>query len=262
MQRLALVTGANRGIGFEVCRQLARRGFRVWLGSRDAAAGRQAAELLRGEGLPVESVKLDVTSDAESAAVAQRLAEAQTPLAVLVNNAGASFQGFDADVARRTLDANFFGPMRVTDVLLPALDSEARVVMVSSGMGELSGIGRALRPCFDPPPRRSELVASMHRFVDDVRTGDHERRGWPSNAYRVSKAGLNALTRIYAAALGESHPRVKINSVCPGWVRTRMGGAGASRSVEEGAAGIVWAATLPPDGPSGGFFRDCRAIAW
>lgn len=102
----------------------------------------------------------------------------------------------------------------------------------------------------------------MRQFVEDVGRGDHERRGWPSNAYRVSKVGLNALTRIYAAQLAKTHPKLKINSVCPGWVRTRMGGQSASRSVEEGAHGIVWAATLPADGPTGGFFRDGQRISW
>jgi NAD(P)-dependent dehydrogenase (short-subunit alcohol dehydrogenase family) len=205
---------------------------------------------------------LDVTSEGDVASVARRLAESQTKLAALVNNAGASFKGFDWQIAQQTLDANFFGPMRVTDMLLPALEPDARVVMVSSGMGELSGIGSQLRSRFDPPPPRSELVALMRRFVEDVGRGDHERQGWPSSAYRVSKVGLNALTRIYAAQLGKTHPELKINAVCPGWVRTRMGGQGASRSLEEGARGIVWAATLPADGPTGGFYRDGQRIGW
>jgi NAD(P)-dependent dehydrogenase (short-subunit alcohol dehydrogenase family) len=179
-----------------------------------------------------------------------------------VNNAGTSFKGFDAELAERTLRANFYGPMHLTDALLPALDPRARIVMVSSGMGELSCLGSELRGRFDPPPERDELIALMRRFVDDVRSGHHERQGWPSNAYRVSKVGLNALTRGYADRLVSTHPEVKVNAVCPGWVRTRMGGPSAHRSVEKGADGVVWAATLPADGPSGGFFRDARAIDW
>jgi NAD(P)-dependent dehydrogenase (short-subunit alcohol dehydrogenase family) len=210
----------------------------------------------------VEKVSLDVTSNAEVASVAARLRDSGERLTALVNNAGTSFKGFDADLADRTLQANFFGPMRVTDGLLSALEPNARIVMVSSGMGELSGIGPEMRGRFDPPPALDGLVALTREFVDDVRRGDHESRGWPSNAYRVSKVALNALTRLYAEALSESHPDVKINAVCPGWVRTRMGGPNAHRSVEQGAQGIVWAATLPTDGPTGGFFRDAKRITW
>jgi carbonyl reductase 1 len=100
----------------------------------------------------------------------------------------------------------------------------------------------------------------MKEFVDSVRRGQHRRDGWPGNAYSVSKAGMNALARVMAPALKARG--ILINAVCPGWVRTDMGGQGAPRSLEEGAAGVVWAATLPPDGPSGGFFRDGRRIDW
>jgi carbonyl reductase 1 len=134
-------------------------------------------------------------------------------------------------------------------------------VMVSSGMGELSGLPPALRARFmDPEMDRAGLDALVRSFVDEVRAGSHRAGGWPSNAYRVSKVALNALVRLLAPTVATR--RVKVNAVCPGWVRTRMGGPGASRSVEEGAASVVWAATLGLDGPSGGFFRDGRAIPW
>jgi NAD(P)-dependent dehydrogenase (short-subunit alcohol dehydrogenase family) len=133
--------------------------------------------------------------------------------------------------------------------------------MVSSGMGELSGLGAELRAQFAVENlSREALAALVERFVSDVGVGGRRRSAWPSDAYRVSKVALNALTRILAKELG---PRgVHVNAVCPGWVRTDMGGSGAPRSVERGAEGIVWAATLGPEGPNGGFYRDGRAIAW
>ena len=112
----------------------------------------------------------------------------------------------------------------------------------------------------DAVPFRERLVALMNRFVDDVAAGRHAAAGWPSSAYRVSKIGLNALTRVLSRELAPRH--IRVNSVCPGWVRTDMGGAGAARSVEEGAASVLWAARLGRDGPTGGFFRDGNPVEW
>jgi NAD(P)-dependent dehydrogenase (short-subunit alcohol dehydrogenase family) len=126
-------------------------------------------------------------------------------------------------------------------------------------MGELSAYSSELRTRFlDPELDIGALVALIEEFVAGVKVNQHERHGWPSSAYRVSKAALNALTRI----LARDSARVRVNSVCPGWVRTDMGGRGASRDVEQGAHGIVWAATLGEGGPHGGFFRDGKPIAW
>jgi carbonyl reductase 1 len=242
--RTALVTGANRGLERETARQLAARGLRVIAASRDGAAGE----------------RLDVSGDASVAALAKKLAAEHVTIDVLVNNAGVALKGFDAEVARRTLDVNFFGPLRVTEALSPLCPDGGNVVMVSSGMGELAGFTpRARARLSDPGLSRDGLVALMRSFVDDVAAGRHTQAGWPSSAYAVSKAGLNALVRILARELAGR--RIRVNAVCPGWVRTDMGGPGASRSVEKGAASIVWAAAAE-DGPTGGFFRDGKPIPW
>ena len=263
----ALVTGANRGLGLETARQLAASGLRVIATSRDPGDASAAAAALAGkvdagavEPLPVA---LDVADPASIAAAADHLRGAATSIDVLVNNAGVSLDGFDARVARATLATNFFGPLRVTEALLPLMSAGGVVVMVSSGMGELGGLDPGLRARFtDAALTRDALVDLMDAFVADVAAGRHRERGWPSNAYRVSKIGLNALVRVWAPQLAER--RIAINAVCPGWVRTDMGGRGASRSVDKGAASIVWAATHPAggSGPTGGFFRDGRAIDW
>jgi carbonyl reductase 1 len=203
---------------------------------------------------------LDVTSKAHIDALEERV---RNGLDILVNNAGASFDGFNADVAQRTLDVNFFGPLNVTDALLPRLRANATIVMVSSGMGELSHVAPQLRERFDSPTLdRATLVELMQSFVRDVAAGAHEKNGWPSNAYSASKVGLNALTRVLARELASDPRGILVNAACPGWVRTRMGGASAPRTPEQGARTPVWLALLPKDGPSGGFFRDERAIPW
>jgi NAD(P)-dependent dehydrogenase (short-subunit alcohol dehydrogenase family) len=261
--RTVLVTGAPRGLGFETCRQLAELGYHViFTGARPPEAVRAAAAPLVARGLSVEPlpVSLDVSAPASVAAAAEHLRAAGTAVDVLVNNAGVSLHGFDADVARGTLAVNFFGPLRLTEALLPLIPDGGGVVMVSSGMGELAGLDPRLQERFtDPALTRDGLVALMESFVADVAAGRYRARGWPSNAYRVSKLGLNALVRVWAPELAKRH--VLINAVCPGWVRTDMGGPGASRSVEKGAASIVWAATRQGE-PTGGFFRDGRRIEW
>jgi NAD(P)-dependent dehydrogenase (short-subunit alcohol dehydrogenase family) len=208
-----------------VCRQLARLGLTVLLGARDAGRGARASRQLGGG--PISPIVLDVADDESVQAAAAGIEH----LDILVNNAAILYdtwqRGVDADLdrVREALDTNLLGAWRVTQAVLPLLRASpaARIVNVSSGAGALTEMGA----------------------------------GTP--AYRTSKAALNALTRILAAELrGDA---ILVNSVCPGWVATDMGGAGG-RPVAEGAAGIVWAATLPDDGPTGGFFRDGRAIDW
>jgi carbonyl reductase 1 len=251
----ALVTGANRGLGFETAKELASRGWNVVIAARELDAARNAVQAI---GAQARAVRLDV---ADPEAPSRALAElADVPdFDALVNNAGTSFDGFDAGVALRTIETNYRGAVRVTDAFRPRLSPTANIVMVSSGMGELRHVSPELRRrLLDQLLTFEMLDALVLDFVDRVRAGG-ELGGWPQNAYSVSKVALNAATRLFAQDLPSGQ---RVNAVCPGWVRTRMGGPGASRSVEKGASGIVWAATLGEGGPNGGFFRDARAIEW
>jgi NAD(P)-dependent dehydrogenase (short-subunit alcohol dehydrogenase family) len=254
--RLAVVTGSNRGIGYEITRQLVKSGLRVIATARDATAGAKAAAEVGAE-----FHALDVASATSIDAFATHLAQKEGGLDVFVANAGIALDGFNADVARRTIDVNFYGAMRLTDKLLPLFRPGARIVMVSSGMGELSGVGPDLREQFAAPNLdRQGLVGLVERFVTEVGAGTHAKSGFPSSAYRVSKVALNAYVRVLARELSSDPRRILVNATCPGWVSTRMGGASAPTSVEDGARTPVWLALLPEGGPSGGFFREQKAI--
>ena len=229
--RVALVTGANRGIGFEVCRQLAAAGFVVLLTVREATKAQAAAEALSSVGR-VEPLVLDVANADSIAKAAEEVASQYNCLDVLINNAGIHYDTWekveDADIEGTVTEAirtNLLGPWRTSKAFLPLLGRSraGRIVNVSSEAGSLAQMGAG-------PP-----------------------------AYQVTKAALNALTRTLAGELLET--RILVNAVCPGWVATEMGGAGG-RPVEDGAAGIVWAATLPDGGPTGGFFRDGKPLPW
>jgi NAD(P)-dependent dehydrogenase (short-subunit alcohol dehydrogenase family) len=260
--RRIVVTGGNRGIGLEVVRQLARLGHLVVLASRDPTKGERSKEALAKEHLEVEVVPLDVVDPASISAFGALIARRFGTIDGLVNNAGVSMSGFDERVARRTIDVNFFGPLRVTEALLPVLRAPgATIAMVSSGLGSISAVSPSLAAEFmDPALSLPALIALVESFVDDVKAKVHAQRGWPSSAYAVSKVALNALVRVFGKQLA---PRgILVNAINPGWVRTDMGGAGAPRSVEEGADTVTWAATLGPDGPSGGVFRDRAPTGW
>jgi len=234
--RIALVTGANRGIGLEIVRQLSRGGLTTVLAARNPAKGEAAAARLKSEGIEAPVVAIDVT-DGENvrAGVADVLGRFGR-IDVLVNNAGILKEGFapeDASVFEAPIDlvmltfaTNTVGPLRMIEAIVPGMRARGygRVVNLSSGAGQLSDMGS----------------------------------GFP--AYRMSKAALNALTRLTAAELGPGN--VKINAMCPGWVRTELGGPNATRTVDKGAETAVWLATLPADGPSGGYFRDMKPIPW
>jgi NAD(P)-dependent dehydrogenase (short-subunit alcohol dehydrogenase family) len=227
--RVALVSGGNRGIGLEVCHQLAQRGIMVVMGSRDAEQGREAAAGLP-EGVVVH--QLDVADPESVDRLARSVEEEFGQLDILVNNAAISNDegqsGADADLDRvkGALEANLFGAWRLCEVAIPMMrrNGYGRIVNVSTGLASLEDMGGG------------------------------------SPGYRVSKTALNVLTRILASELRGSG--ILVNAVNPGWVQTDMGGSSATRTVEEGAEALVWAATLPNNGPNGGFFRDREPVAW
>jgi len=230
--QVALVTGSNRGIGFETCRQLAGAGIRTILTSRKATEGEQAADLLKAEGLDVVHHPLDVTDLKSIEGLIGYLSEGVGRIDILVNNAaiyldeGESIFRIGTETMRMTMETNFYGPFHLCRALVPLMRRHAygRIVNVSSGYGSLSGM-----------------------------------KG-KTAAYKISKAALNALTRIVADEVKGYN--IKVNAVSPGWVRTDMGGAHAPDSPEKAAAGIVWLATLPKDGPTGGFFEHRKPVPW
>jgi NAD(P)-dependent dehydrogenase (short-subunit alcohol dehydrogenase family) len=254
---LAVVTGANRGLGLAVAEGLARGGHRVLLAGRKADLLAREAKRLRGAGFDVTPLELDLC-DPDSIDAAAAALGGESPIDVLVQNAGVYGQDSDREAARRTLATNLVGPIRLAAALSPRLGNGARVVLVSSGMGELSCLPAAWRREVERARDDEELVAVADRFVATVEA--RREPGAATLAYRVSKALLNRLARRLAVDLA---PRaILVNAVCPGWVRTDMGGAGATRSIEEGARGILLATRLKRDGATGEFFRDGKPIAW
>ena len=233
MKRVALVTGANRGVGFEICRQLGAAGYAVVLTARDPERGDRAARTLRREGLEAHCQTLDVTVPNGARQAAAFVAAELGRLDALVNNAAIaidprdSLEAVDPDVMRRTLETNLMGALRCCQAFLPLMRQQGygRIVNVSSGRGSFSRLA-AGGPC-----------------------------------YRISKTALNAMTVILADEVKEAN--ILVNAMTTGWVRTRLGGLlSAPRSIAEGADTAVWLAMLPDDGPRGKFFKDREEFPW
>ncbi|QNL22759.1 SDR family oxidoreductase [Hyphobacterium sp. CCMP332] len=229
MSKIALVTGGNRGIGFEVCRQLGQMGFKVIIGARKVADGKKAAEILKAENLDVTFQPLDVQDEDQIGFIAAWMEMEFGALDVLVNNAGIGVGNkglvdVDLDEIRKIMEINFYGPIKMSRMFIPLLKkSKGRIINVSSGMGAISDMGTGYA------------------------------------GYRLSKAGLNVQTMLLA---NELEPYgVKVNSVCPGWVKTEMGGSSAPRDVIQGADTIAWLAS-EENIPNGKFLRDRKVIDW
>ncbi len=240
-EKIALVTGANKGLGFETSRELAKHGVVVLMGSRDAAKGKKAVENLQQEMLRVEFIHLDVTDSGMIRSVSGDILRRFGKLDILVNNAGMSADGGPSAnstesvtpaALKQTFEVNFFGLVELTQTLLPLLrkSSAGRIVNISSILGSLT-----------------------------IHSGQGALSYKPF-AYDVSKTAVNAFTIHLAAALAGTN--IKVNSAHPGWVRTDMGGAHAPLSLAEGAATAVRLATLGPDGPTGKFFHGDEELPW
>lgn len=230
--RVALVTGASRGIGLEICRQLGAAGYTVVLTARDPERAARGLDRLRGEGIDARFQALDVTDPARARQVAAAVAAELGRLDALVNNAAialdarATVAALEPDLMRRTLETNLLGALHCCQAFLPLMlrQGYGRIVNVSSGRGSFARLGS----------------------------------GGPS--YRISKTALNALTVILADELKDSN--VLVNAMTTGWVRTRLGGLKAPRSIAEGAETAVWLAMLPDGGPRGKFWKDREELAW
>jgi NAD(P)-dependent dehydrogenase (short-subunit alcohol dehydrogenase family) len=233
MTKIALVTGANRGLGLGVSQALAVQGYKVLMLGRNAADIQQAASQVAN----AQAYVLDVSSTEQVKALAAQLSQEIDHLDLLINNAGVirtnassgqadNLAHADPEVVLATINTNAVGALRMIQAFMPLLEQSPapRIVNISSGMGALSEMDG----------------------------------GYP--AYRISKTAMNAVTTFTAADV--KNPKLKVNSICPGWVRTDMGGSSADRSIEEALPGILWAAQLPDDGPSGGFFRDGQRLDW
>ena len=225
---VAIVTGANRGLGFATAEALAKKNYEVIFAARKIEELEEKLSPLKKEGLKVHAMTLDISDEKNIHSFCEKVTAQFPRLHVLVNNAGIMIDDQDLPISEKilkTFKTNTLGPFLLTQNLWPALkkSGSGRVVNVSSGMGQLSEMGGG------------------------------------SPAYRISKTGLNAVTKIFS---NQTSDAVLVNSICPGWVKTDMGGKEATRSLEQGISGILWAATLPNDGPNGGFFRDSKKLNW
>jgi NAD(P)-dependent dehydrogenase (short-subunit alcohol dehydrogenase family) len=227
--KTALITGANKGLGFQSAKDLGKLDYHILLGSRDVIKGKEALKELEKLSISCELLEIDVSNINSINSAFESLKNKDVH--VLVNNAGifpdrdSRFVDADSEVFHQTINTNLFGAIELTKLIIPKMEKQGygRIVMVSSGLGQMEGMGAGYA------------------------------------AYRISKTAMNAATQIFAAEM--KHPNVTINSVCPGWCRTDMGGSGADRTIEHGAETIVWLASLN-NTSNGKFFRDKEEIPW
>lgn len=232
VKQVALVTGGNRGIGYELVKQLSLNGFKVILASRDREMGNKAVQKLKELHLDVSCIEMDVSNYESITQAADTLNEMYGKLDVLINNAGVYLDenekllAMDPIILDKTMATNFFGVYHVMRSFMPLMEKQGygRIITISSEYGEMS-----------------------------------EMSSPGVGAYKLSKFALNGLTRLVAA---ETKGDIKINAVDPGWVSSDMGGPSAPRTPWEAAESILWLATIGPDGPNGGFFRDGKQIPW
>lgn len=240
MAKNALISGANKGIGLETARQLGKLGFKVYVGARDIAKGEAAEAELKQEGIDAEFVLLDMAAPSTYQTVFNHIESRDGHLDVLVNNAGVILDfgirpsELPISALKETFDVNFFGQVELTQKLLPLIEKSdaGRIVNVSSILGSLT------------------LNSDPNSALGD----------WRSLAYNSSKTALNAFTTMLAYDLRNT--KVKVNSAHPGWVKTDLGGPNALLELADGAATTVWLATLPEDGPNGGFFHLQAKLPW
>jgi NAD(P)-dependent dehydrogenase (short-subunit alcohol dehydrogenase family) len=240
--KVALITGANKGIGLETARQLGKLGVTILVGARDLAKGEEAAEVLRGIGVDARAIKLDVVNETGRAAAAKFIEKEYGRLDILINNAGVMLDGRTGNetsttsdkLLRETFETNFFAVVALTQTLLPLLrkSDAGRIVNLSSILASLT------------------LHATKGSPIYDAKTF----------AYDASKAALNAFTIHLAHELRGT--KIKVNSAHPGWVKTEMGGEGAQMEIVDGAKTSVQLATLPADGPTGGYFHMGESLPW
>lgn len=228
-QKTVLITGANRGIGYEVCKELGELGFHVFLTARNNERGNEAVKKLREININVDYIQMDVADEESIKNASIEFKKFSKRLDVLINNAGILADTGDitkipTEELRKTINANSIGPFIVIKEFLPFMNEGSRIINVSSSAGALNDMGT-----YAP-------------------------------AYSISKTTLNAITKQFAAALKKR--KISVNSVCPGWVRTDMGGIFATRSVKKGAESIVWLATDAPPDKTGLFLRDKKVIEW
>jgi len=239
-KRVALITGANKGIGFEIARQLAMKQITVLLGARHEQRGLQAQDKLSSLGLEAYFLLLDVADALSVQAAVGRIKDEFKRLDILVNNAGilidrkTGLRELSISILQNTLETNTFGPLLLSQACIPLMKANhyGRIVNISSSLGSLT-----------------EMAAPESHYAEVH-----------SPAYRLSKTVLNGITVMLAAEMRGTN--ILVNSACPGWVRTDLGGSQAPRSPEQGADTPVWLATLPDGGPTGGFFRDRQPIPW